>query len=453
MSIHRLDWSKAKGCWTQDGEPITKDGKYADGNNLYLVLNGKWASFMFRYKFDGHPKSFGLGSVDIFKLPEVRETARKYCQMLEEGKDPKAEGKHPKAMRNGAKLDQEIRAGRAKTVSQVVDEYCDDFIALNEPSTILRVQNQFKNHVRAKIGDMPIEKVDSNILLTVGGLKNLWKEQNPTAREIRSHLRRIFSFAITHGYYHGTNPAAWEGQLENSLPPSHRVHTPTHRASLPVLDIGRYMAELRAFDSKSRNPLLQGHPAIALMLEWIILSAGRMSEPRLAEHKEFDLQNMIWNLPWERRKNRLFVPKGEVHPVPITQRMAAVIEEMLRRPIDHSANALMFPSPYGGRYNKGSCLQFVRDTLTWESKIDTHGFRRTFTTWAAVRYDKILIDHQLDHKGQDKTDQAYFPHPSDTINERRLMMTAWGEFCDRLQPVPGTNVAEFNEAKKRRRAS
>lgn len=452
----KLTWSKV--------QKLTENGMWSDGNNLYLSVtnNGAGKSWVFRWTIPGtrRDRVMGLGPVHTVNLEEAREKALEYRKLLRDGKDPLDE-------RDGARLDQLHAKGLAKTVNQVLDEYWDAKIAHKSSSRIEQSQYLLRNHVREKIGDMPIQKVDTNIILDTVGLRRLWSEQNPTAVTLHSHLKRMFSLAIANRYYHGKNPAAWVDHLEHILPPSKDVHNVTHRPSLPYKDVGRFMAKLRAWEDTSNRQ--HGHTTQALLVEFIVLSGVRLSEVRLATWNEIDLADMIWNVPWQHRKTG-HINKGNgngngVRPIPITPPMRAVLDEMLRRPIDHAPNALLFPSPFGGPYAQESCSQFIRFTLKWEElvrnadgslkRITLHGFRSTLTDWChANGFSQRMIDRQLDHVVGGKVAQAY--GHDQMIEERRAMMRMWGEYCAKPAPEPATgtaNVAQINEARKRRRAS
>jgi integrase len=133
--------------------------------------------------------------------------------------------------------------------------------------------------------------------------------------------------------------------------------------------------------------------------------------------------------------------------------MLAVIEGMQRRRTDQDPKALVFSSPYGGG-PLTSVSRFLDRSLNWKTpKIVVHGFRSTLADWCRENgFAKHLIDIQLDHMDGTKIDQPYFR--GQAFEQRRQMMAAWGEYCDRPTPEPAPdNVAQITEARKRRRAS
>ena len=177
MAIHKLRWSKV--------QSLNKNGMYGDGGNLWLSVtnDGAGKSWVFRWTVPGtrRERVMGLGPIHTVDLEEAREKAREYRKLLMAGKDPLAE-------RDGARLDQDIARGLAKTVNQVLDEFWDAKIARKSEHLIKVSRYLLQNQVRDKIGDMPIQKVDTKIILDTVGLGKLWIEQHPTAQRLQSHL-------------------------------------------------------------------------------------------------------------------------------------------------------------------------------------------------------------------------------------------------------------------------
>jgi len=410
MPIHKLKWSKVRS--------VTADGMYGDGGNLWLSVTNRGAgrSWVFRWTVPGtrREKVMGLGPVHTVDLDEAREKARECRKLLLTGKDPLIE-------RDSAKLDRDIAAGLSKTVNEVVDEYFNAKIAHKSSHYISQSTGMLGKYVREPIGTMPIQKVNTNTILNQVGLRKLWTEQHPTALIL-------------------------DGHLEHILPRSKDVHRAEHHSWVPYQDIGRFMAKLRAWEDQSCRRT--GHTTVALLLEFVVLTAVRLSEVRLATWNEFDLERLIWNVPPEKLKTGHL--NGQVRPVPITPPMLAVLEEMKRRRKDDAPNALVFPSPRGGEYEISSCSQFIRQSLKWEATTTVHGFRSTFVDWArANRFPAHLIDLQLDHVLGNKVGQAY-GHDK-LIEERRAMMQQWGDYCSRPAPVSATGTDNVLSLAKRRK--
>jgi integrase len=433
MPIHKLHQSK---LWEYP------DGMHSDGNNLYLQVRGGSRCWIYR----SNKCQIGLGSLRFVTLDEARAKAVEILKQEWAGKNPKAE-------REDAELDQKIKAGRVKTVEEAWNKFFE--VQFARKASHNKVQLRVQKHVLAKIGGMPIEKVDANIILEDSGvgLLKLWKEKNTTAKQVRSHLMGMFEFAITRKWC-DENPAI----LKKALPESSEVHIEVNHPAVPYQNMPRFMAKLLAYEDPGTNQL--GHTVSALLIRFLALAAVRLGEVVQATWEEIDLGTMIWDVPWQHLK------EGRNHrrnrPVPITPQTAAVLEEMLRRPVDHSPKAPAFPSPYGGPYDPSSISRFMRDSLKWDEKVlcndgvmrlpVLHGFRRTFNNWARVNnFHKDLRDIQLDHKIGTKVDQAYFDEQ--LFEDRRKMMTAYNDYIIPPTPAVGANITPIGEARKLRRAS
>jgi integrase len=455
VAIHKL-----KPGWV---EKITKNGMYGDGGGLWLQItnHGAGRSWLFRWtdRFSGKGRLLGLGPLHTVDIDLARDTARKYRLLLRDGKDPQAE-------RAGIRLDAEIADGRAKTVRQVFDEWFTAKIAKRSIHTRKAYTWQVRKYVLDVIGDMPIAKVDTDTLLNKVGLRKLWSQsvadggRHAVAKNLHNILARLFSFAIASKYYHASNPAAWKGHLEHVLPALKDVRDVQHQPGPPHQEIGRFMQVLRAYEDRSVRRL--GHPNVALLLEFIVLSGVRMSEARLATYDEMNEATNVWTVPPPHHKiGRL---TKEPHFVPITPPMWDVLREMHRRYPNHAPDALIFPTERGeergkganAAFNENTVAGFLRISIKWPTKIVPHGFRSTLAGWCQANgYPDALIDRQIGHLPAGKIDQAY---KRDQLTEaRRPMMDAWGQYCSRPAPEPtaakATNVASFTQARSKQRRS
>jgi integrase len=110
----------------------------------------------------------------------------------------------------------------------------------------------------------------------------------------------------------------------------------------------------------------------ALALEFIILTAVRLSEARLAEFSEFDLDKAVWTIPGERMK------RGLPHAVPLSDRALAIVAELRRlRP----RATVVFPGLGGSPMCKAAVWAFCC-RLT-DDRASPHGFRATFRSWCS----------------------------------------------------------------------
>ena len=71
---------------------MTKPGRYADGNGLYLVVEPSGAKrWILRTVVHGRRRDIGLGGLTLVSLAEAREKALTFRKLAREGGDPIAE--------------------------------------------------------------------------------------------------------------------------------------------------------------------------------------------------------------------------------------------------------------------------------------------------------------------------------------------------------------------------
>ena len=71
---------------------LSKAGRYADGNGLYLVVDASGAKrWMLRTVAQGRRRDVGLGSARLVSLAEARERAAALRKVARDGGDPVAE--------------------------------------------------------------------------------------------------------------------------------------------------------------------------------------------------------------------------------------------------------------------------------------------------------------------------------------------------------------------------
>jgi Arm DNA-binding domain/Phage integrase central domain len=255
----------------------TKNGTYGDGGNLWLQItnNGAGQSWLFRWsaRGTGRERVMGLGSLRTIDLDRARELARGYRQMLLEGKDPKAE-------RDDVKFSAQVAAGLVRTVGQVADEYFEQRIAHKSPGHRKSATYLLKTHVHDRIGHMPIQKVNRNTILETCGFRELWTQQNQTARKVLVHLNGMFMLAKARHYFHGENPAAWKEGLKYVLQSSSDIHQVKHHPGPDYKDMFRFMQRLRS--SEDRSPHKRGRPMVTFVIEFLALTGVRSAEVRFA---------------------------------------------------------------------------------------------------------------------------------------------------------------------------
>jgi integrase len=370
-------------------------GWHADGGGLYLQVTPGGRSWVFRFKLDGHERYMGLGSTENVTLAEAREKAAAARKLRSEGVDPI---EHRKAQRTAMQLS----ATKAMTFKQCADA----FIASHEAgwnSAKHRQQwvNTLAQHVHPVLGALPVNAIDTAMVMKAIG--PLWTTIPETASRVRGRIEAILDWARVSGYRTGENCARWRGHLDHLLPASSKVRKTEHLAALPYVEVGAFMAKLRAQDG----------PA-ARCLEFIVLTAARLGEALNATWDEIDIANHTWTIPAKKMKG------GREHRVPLSNAALAALPRNTR------PEGLVFPGYRASRpLGPITLLQLAKKL----GSPNVHGFRSSFRDWAAeaTNFPNHVVEMALAHKVGNKVEAAY--RRGDLFTKRAKLMTTWGQFC------------------------
>jgi len=310
-----------------------RPGMYADGGSLYLrVAPGGSKQWIFRYtSLDGRMRDMSLGAVHTFSLAETRERATQARKLRADGIDPLD---YKRAQRAA------LAAANAKKMT--FEQCALGFIKDNEAEWgnakhRYEWEATLRRYVYPTLGSLPIEVIDTPLLLRV--VKPLWQRVPTTASRVLGRIHAVIGWATVHHYRSGDNPARWQGHLEHALPALSKVAKVEHHAALPYAQVGAFMAKLRKDSSIG-----------ARCLEFITLTACRLSEVLYAEWSEIDFDNRVWVAPASRMK------ANKEHRVPLSTPALAVLKAM--QVIRHSD--YIFPGNRPGHGHAGAARQAGR---------------------------------------------------------------------------------------------
>jgi integrase len=152
----------------------------------------------------------------------------------------------------------------------------------------------------------------------------------------------------------------------------------------------------------------------------LILTATRSGETRGAAWSEVDNAKALWLIP----KHRMKKP-GEPHTVPLSDRCREIAKQAQALNLD---SPLLFPGATGKPLSDMTFTKVLRD-LGWADRATAHGFRSSFTDWAAEidKCREAVVEAALSHKIKDKTQAAYRRAPY--LEERTGLLQRWAAFC------------------------
>jgi integrase len=369
-------------------------GRHADIHGLYLFVRDTGTrSWMLRVQHRGRRRDFGLGSVSEVSLAEARIAVADYRRMIRSGLDPVKE--------------LGLRRKAAPTFERVARDCFEAMKGGWKNGKHNSWLPSLENHVFPIIGRTPVDAVDSVAVLSV--LEPIWLKIPDTARRI---LQRI---GTTLDYAHIKGLVPEEISLRSvtrGLPRQSRQVT--HLAAMPYADVPSFMKRLAALENSV------GRDALKLT----VLTAARSNETRFATWGEFDLQKGIWSIPGSRMKMK------ELHVVPLSAPAVAVLKRLrdARLALDEkiAPDTPVFVGSTGKAISDITMAKAMRNMKV--TGVTVHGFRSSFTDWAAERTDfpKEIADKALAHKIPNAVEAAY--RRTDFFDKRRVLMDQWAAF-------------------------
>ena len=379
-----------------------------DGGGLYLrVSRTATKSWVFRFQRDGRRRDMGLGPYPDISLAEARAKASSHRKQVHDGIDP---------------LDAKETQRRAERIFLAKDrtfrEVAEEFISRNQTSwRNAKHRQQWRNTLQAYVypvlGDFPVAEIDTGLVVQV--LDPIWTEKPETASRVRGRIETVLDAATVRGFRTGSEPGTMEGQSGSYSASAGKVRRVKHHAALPFDDMPEFLAEVR------RRPGIA-----ARALEFTILTAARTAEVLGACWREIDWAAKVWTIPGERMK------AGREHRVPLTEEALRVLETVrplaLLRNGEPDPAAPLFPGPRRALPLSNMTMLMLLRRMK-RKDVTTHGFRSTFSDWAAERtaYPREVVEMALAHAIESKVEAAY--RRGDLFAKRRGLMVDWAEFC------------------------
>lgn len=368
---------------------IKEPGFYGDGHGLYLKVDTSGAKrWVQRIVIHGKRRDIGLGSASLVSLSEARELALEQRKAARAGEDPIALKR-----RSTGILTLEEAARKVHELSKPTwrnDKHGDQWI------------NTLTAYAFPTLGSKRVDTVSGADVLAV--LMPIWNEKHETAKRVKQRLSSVFKWAMASGW-RTDNPAE---TITKALPKHDRSKT-EHRKALHYDQVGSAIAKIRNSDAGMTTKLA---------FEFLVLTATRSAETRLAVWSEFDLEKGLWTIPAARMKAK------KPHRVPLPPRCLAILAaaKTLKRDTDD----LVFP----GTKDTKPLSDMTLSKLMKDLKIAAvpHGFRSSFRDWAGetTTHPREVIEFALAHVIKDKAEAAYAR--SDLFEKRRLLMTDWSNY-------------------------
>ena len=279
---------------------LREPGRYAVGGvaGLHVRVTPTARLWVLRVVVDGRRRDIGLGRLDDVPLAEAREVAAARLRALRRGEDVLQAPPAP--------------AREAHTFAQAAAALIDSKAAgWRNAKHRQQWERTLGTYAFPVMGEKDVADVALADVLAV--LRPIWQEKTETAARLRGRIEAVLDFAAVQGWREGENPARWRAMLDKVLPAPGSVRRVEHMRAMP------HTAAPEFFQSLADVP-----GAASAALRFLMLTAARSGEVRLATWGEVDLDAALWVIPAARMK------AGAEHRVPLSQQAVAVLRALSR---------------------------------------------------------------------------------------------------------------------------
>jgi integrase len=379
---------------------LKRPGRHLDGYGLYLIVtHAGTKSYAFLYRREGRSHEMGLGSAITTTLADARQKAAQCRSLLAQGIDPlETRQTRVEARKNRRTFGEcAVKLIASKRSAWRSHKHCEQWVtSLARPCAL--------------INERAVADIDTAVVLQV--LQPLWTRTPETASRLRARIEAVLDYARAQDWRTGENPARWKGHLDAILPRRPKLAQPNH-AALAYQDVPQFIRELRTREALA-SPALQ----------FLILTAARLSEVTGATWAEMDLEAAVWTIPAGRMK------AGREHRVPLAKAVLAILQDAAAL---RTSTVLVFPGRSRGRHLSAPAFRALLPSAT------LHGFRSSFSTWASeqTNFPREVVEQSLAHT---IGNLAY--RRTDWLERRRALMQQWADFLVPARPCEPSTLME-----------
>ncbi|MFZ1387148.1 MAG: integrase arm-type DNA-binding domain-containing protein [Thiolinea sp.] len=372
--------------------------KLKDMPGLLLQVNPSGSKiWRLRYR---NPKTTKETMYTIGTFPQVKCAAARLA--AEEAKAQVRQGIDPNTQKQRERL-----RGSGKTFKEVALEWHENQLERWSTSNAEQIMRSLELDVFPHLGDQAIAELEAPEVVAV--LRKVESRGSLSqAEKVRQRVNAVFRFAVVTGQIKG-NP------LPENLRGVIKAKKEGHFNALKVSDLPAFLRDLASYRSE----------VLRRAVQFTLLTTARTESVRMAEWKEIDWNNALWNIPKEHMKN-----KDQAHTIPLSQQALKLLEEL--RPFTSDSRLIFYTTRRDQEISENALLQVIR-RIGWQDKTTIHGLRATASSTLkehGFRFE--VVERHLAHLGRDKVANAY-DHMAHYLPERAQMMQWWADFLDDQQ--------------------
>lgn len=353
-------------------------GWHSDGNNLYLRVNGYSRTWHYRAYKRGVRVTYPIGKFPLVSLKDARQKVY-----------------HLKYVAKPEALTKNI------TFEKFYPVVADTLVSLRvwkDGEKMRKVYlSRFAAYITPAFGKKRVGAITKADVLQI--LRPVWTTKPTVGGWLQAELKRVFDVAIKRGYRVGDNPAVWKGLLEFDLPSTSKTIRNKHHSRAEISELPLFVKLVASEDTMVAKAILLG-----------LLTATRKREFSEARWSEIDLDNKVWSIAPERRKDGGY----NEFRVPLSIQAVELLSSLPR-----TSQFVFGKSQYAAVYHAYQ---------KYGAKFTPHGMRSTFRDWGQENgKDFTLMEKSLCHAVGNAVTKAY--QRSDCLEQRRPIMQEWADYC------------------------
>lgn len=374
------------------------------GFGVAIAPSGKKTFFLsYTSPEDGKRKQVAIGKFPALSLKEARLKAGALREKIDEGQDPAVEKKHA----INARLEQRALG----TFGDLIDLYVAD-LETDGKRTVVEVKRIKGKDIPPALLARPAHLITKDDILDI--LTPIAQRGAAVHSDnVRAYLRAAFELGLN-----SESMTRWRGRAAKfSL-----QHNPVATVKKTVSRKPRGMRAL------SRDEVWQvWHSdtltaSMLLALKFLLATGQRVEEVLHATWAEFDLDQMVWIIPGERRKTR--GKTSEPHIVPLTDFHLQLLDE-IKRKTGHGV--YLFPAQGGESPRRYDVLTGAVRKLVAASgmvSFSPRDIRRTFKTLAGSMGISLEMRNRLQGHAMSDVGSVHYDR-YDYLTEKRAAMATW----------------------------
>lgn len=379
----------------KNAEVKEKSYKIKDMPGLHLEVNPSGSKiWRLRYR---NPKTTNETTYTIGTFPQVKCAAARLA--AEEAKAKVRQGIDPNTQKQRERL-----RGHGKTFKEVALEWHENQLDRWRASNAEQIMRSLELDVFPHLGDQAIAELEAPEVVAV--LRKVESRGSLSqAEKVRQRVNSVFRFAVVTGQIKG-NP------LPENLRGVIKAKKEGHFNALNVSDLPAFLRDLASYRSA----------VLRRAVQFTLLTTARTESVRMAEWKEIDWNNALWNIPKEHMKN-----KDQPHTIPLSRQALKLLEEL--QPFTSDSRLIFYTTRRDQEMSENAMLSVIK-SMGWQEKTTIHGLRATASSTLKEQGFRFeVVERHLAHLGRDKVANAY-DHMAQYLPERAQMMQWWADFLD-----------------------